>query len=125
MNEADFMFIRNWSVEEAYGVTLVGVLVTNIPGHEDLREDDRERIFEVIERLTGMARRDPDWSKASIWRQGAMPLGGDDELFPDAVRRAQANGCVVVRVFGDGFCRIDEVELAEIMGRYESAWRLN
>lgn len=121
MRLPDFMFVRVRSV----GVTLAGVLVTNIPSHEEMSGDDRQLIFEVVNSLNDEAQRDPDWSKASIWPRGAMPPGGSEELFPDAVRRAQANGCVVVRVWGDGFRRVDDVQLAEIMEWAAPAVRLN
>jgi hypothetical protein len=115
----DFIFERQKAVEEAYGFTLAGKLLTDIPSHEGPSERDRELIFELIQRLKDEFQRNPDMDHVSIWRNGKPPAALKSP-FPDAAIRARAKRCLVVgvRVNPDGLLRLDDSQLAEIMGRH-------
>jgi hypothetical protein len=67
-----------------------------------------------------LARSDPDWSEANIWRKGKLP-DGYKAPFSDAMKRARAKGCMAVGVRDADFCKVDGAQLTEIMGWDEPA----
>jgi hypothetical protein len=87
-----FIFQRARPAEKAYGFTLAGVLLTDIPSDRELSERDRQLIFDIIQTLNDAAAGDPDWNEAGLWRRGAMPPGGVEAPFSHAIIRARAKG---------------------------------
>jgi hypothetical protein len=122
----DFIFERQKAVEEANGFTLAGKLLTDIPKREVLSERDGQLISEIIQLMKEAVRRDPDMTDAGIWMNGKPP-NAPESPYSDAAIRARLKRCQVVgvRVNPDGFLRIDDAQLAEIMGRNEAAGRPN
>jgi hypothetical protein len=120
-----FIFRRARPAEKAYGFTLAGVLLTDIPSDRELSERDRQLIFDIIQALNDAAAADPNWNEAGLWRRRAMPPGGVEAPFSHAMIRARAKGCRAMVVRDDGFCRIDDSQLAEVMGWDEPAERTN
>jgi hypothetical protein len=118
----DFIFGRDKTTEEAYGFLLAGKLVTDIPKHKQPSEDDQQLIAELIQWLAQTAQRDPDLDEAGVWRDGVKPPDGLSPPFPDDAIQARVDRCLVVGVRvdprNDGFLRLDDVALAEIMGRH-------
>jgi hypothetical protein len=96
--------------------------VTDIPKHKQPSEQDQQLITELVQRLTRIAQRDPDLHEAGVWRDGVKPPDGLSPPFPDDAILARVNRCLVVGVRvdprNDGFLRLDEAALAEIMGRH-------
>jgi hypothetical protein len=124
----DFIFERERAAEEAYGFTLAGKLVTDIPRHSEPGEGDRQLISEIVGELTRLARRDPGLQEASIWRGCGKPPDALESPFPDAAVRARLERCIVVGVrvdrnAPDGFIRVDDTLMADIMGRHSMGER--
>lgn len=117
----DFIFWRDRAAEKAGGFTLAGKLVTDIPRTKSPGEGDRQLISEIVEELTRRAKRDPDMEEANIWRGGGKPPDALEPPFPDAAMRERVKRCavVVVRIDprNDGFLRVGDVTMADIMGR--------
>lgn len=118
----DFIFLRERAAEEACGFTLAGKLVTDIPKQREPGESDQQLISEIVGELTRLAQRDPELQEASIWRGGGKPPDALKPPFSDAALRERVERCavVVVRVdrnAPDGFIRVDDVTMADLMGR--------
>jgi hypothetical protein len=116
----NFIFGRDKAVEEAYGFTLAGKLLTDIPKHQEVSACDQQLIAEIIRRLGDAARGGSDMTEAGIWRNRVKPPDGLSPPFSDAVLMARVERCLVVgvRVNPDGFLRLDDMMMAEVMGRH-------
>jgi hypothetical protein len=117
-----FIFGRERAVEEAGGFSLAGKLVTDIPKHRELDEGDHRLISKIIGELKRLVQREPNLEEASIWRGGVKPPGGLVPPFSAAALRERTERCTVVGVRVDprndgDFVRVDDVTMAEIMGR--------
>jgi hypothetical protein len=116
-----FIFGRDKAIEEAYGFLLAGKLVTDIPQGEDLSEEDRHLFAEIVQALGRRAETDPHFDRANIWR-GVKPPHRLKPPFSDAAVIARTKRCIVVGVRidsrNDGFIRLDDSLLAEVMGRH-------
>jgi hypothetical protein len=102
----NFIFARDAWAEGAYGYTLVGMLLTDIPCYREMSKRDRQKIREIIKRLNSEVRRNSDLSEVGIWRNGKKPPDAIEGPFSATVMRARAKGCMVLAVLNDDFSRL-------------------
>ena len=119
----EFIFARERGVEEANGFLLAGKLLTDIPHGTEPSESDMQLITEIVRWLTDTVARAPDLQEAGAWRGEGKPSGGLSPRFPDDAVNERLERCIVVGVrvdrnAPDGFIRIDDTMMAEIMGRH-------
>jgi hypothetical protein len=109
---------------KAGGFTLARKLVTDIPKDEEPSERDKTLIADIIRRLAYDVQHDfPDVQESGAWRNGVKPRDGLSPPFPDAAVLARIDRCVVIGVRVDpnppeGAIRIDDMLMADIMGRH-------
>ena len=119
----EFIFARERGVEEANDFLLAGKLLTDIPHGAEPSEEDLQLIGEIIRELTDAFARAPDLNEAGAWRGEGKPPGGLSPPYPDDAVNERLKRCIVVGVrvdrnAPDGFIRIDDSAMAEIMGRH-------
>ena len=82
------------------------------------------RVAEIIRELTDAVARAPDlYDEAGAWRGEGKPPGGLSPPFPADAVNERLKRCIVIGVridrnAPDGFSRIDDTMMAEIMGRH-------
>jgi hypothetical protein len=118
----EFIFAREKWVEEANDFLLAGKLLTDIPHDAEPSEHDKTLITEFIQGLTSLVAREPDLEEAGAWRNGVKPPDGFAPPYPDDAVNERLKRCIVVGVrvdrnAPDGFIRIDDSAMADIMGR--------
>lgn len=118
----EFIFAREKWVEEANGFLLAGKILTDIPHGTEPSEDEKALITEFIQELTRLVARAPDLEEAGAWRNGVKPPDGFAPPYPDDAVNERLKRCIVVGVrvdrnAPDGFIKIDDTMMAEIMGR--------
>lgn len=116
----DFIFGRDRASEKAGGFVLAGRLLTPFP--KKLSKGESDEIAALTQVLMDEVKRDPNLQQVGCWRKGASrPPDALKPPFPVEALIARMNRCawVVVRVDprNDGFIRIDDVTMADIMGR--------
>ena len=119
----EFIFARERGVEEANDFLLAGKLLTDIPHGAERSEDDIALISKLITELTALVAHEPDLEVAGVWRNGVKPPDGFAPPYPDDAVNERLKRCIVVGVrvdrnAPDGFIRIDDSAMAEIMGRH-------
>jgi hypothetical protein len=118
----DFVFVRDQAAEKVGGFILAGTLVTDIPKGKDPSKGESSEIAEVIERLMHELECDPEMPEASIWRGGVKPPDGLEPPFDGAavLARVKRSAVVMVRIAPctDGFPRLDDTLMADVMGRH-------
>jgi hypothetical protein len=119
----NFIFERDKTAEETGGFMLAGKLLTDISKHTKPSAGDQQLISELVGHLTRAAERDPHMDRASIWRSGVKPSDAlvEGPAF-DAAISVRLKRCIVVGVRvdprNDGFLRLDDGLLADVMGRH-------
>jgi hypothetical protein len=116
-----FIFGRDRAAEKAGGFILAGRLLTPFPKRGKPSQAESDEIAALIQELTRMAREDPSIGEVGAWRGDIKPPGGLKPPFPKAALLARAKSCavVVVRVDprNDGRIRVDDITMADILGR--------
>ncbi len=94
----DFIFSRRRDIELECGLTLAGMLVTDIPTGRKLSKSDGRLVQHIISQLRERVKSAPDLTNAGIWRTGLKPADGLSPPFDDRLLEERCRRCICIMV---------------------------